>query len=233
MPSKSSRTIVIPSHTKIMITSSTSRSRSDSDKVVHRKPAELDTSGRKAGIFDRYIGCLTKRIDPNLSIASKSVAVLDAMITDLGGRICASAGEVTRFNKRSTVTMRDAQAAIILVLKGEIGRKAAAESYRALQVYEKFNKGISSSTSERCQLIFPVPRVNTMLKGKSNLRSGLHPAIMITAALEYIAGEILELASKAMKDVDRQRVMPRFIRMVIESDCELNRVFPKSHIING
>lgn len=232
MPSKSARSIVLPANTVIEISTTSSSGRSASGNT-ERKPAKLDISTRKAGSFDRYITGLIKRIDGDVSMSAKAVAVLDGMITDLATRICISAGEVTRFNKRATVTMRDAQAAILLILKGELGKKAVAESYRAFQVYEKFNKGISSSTSERCQLIFPVPRVSTMLKSKSNLRTGLVPAIMITAALEYVASEILELAAKAIKDVDRSRVMPRFVRMVIDSDAELNRVFPKSAFING
>lgn len=230
MPSRS-KVLTLPANTVIEFT--TSGKESVSGKTSKRKAAVLDTSSRKAGTFDRYISGVIKRIDGNVSLSAKAVAVLDAMITDLGTRICSAAGDVTRFNKRTTVTMRDAQAAILLVLKGELGKKAVAESYRAIQVYEKFNKGISSSTSERCQLIFPVPRVSTMLKSKTNLRAGLLPAIMICAALEYSCSEILELASKAIKEVDRSRIMPRFIRMVIESDVELNRLFPKSSFING
>lgn len=229
MPAKT-RSVTVPANTIIEITASGSRSGvSASGK---RKPVELKHVARKAGTFDRYITQLVKRVDCEMSLSAKSVAVLDGMLTDLGNHICIEAGQITRYNKRTTVTERDAQAAVMLVLKGEIGKKALTEGWRAIQIYDRF-KAVGSSTSEKCQLVFPVPRVSTMLKSKTNLRQGLMPAIFITAALEYIASEIVELAGKALKEVDRSRILPRHIKMVIDSDSELNKVFANSNFING
>lgn len=201
-------------------------------KKKTQKHAELQLK-RPAGTFDRYIVRLLKTINPELSISPKTVAVLDAMLTDVGKRICCESASVAKYNKRKTVTLNDAAAGVGLVLRGELGKKAQTEGINANLMYDRFNKGVSSSTSERCNLQLPVPRVQTMLKSHADLRVGLPSAILITAALEYVATEILECANRAMTVADKLRLPPRYIRAVVDADRELSTVFAGASYITG
>lgn len=68
------------------------------------------------------------------------------------------------------------------------------------------NKTISKTRSSRAGLTFPVGRVHRILrKGKYAPRVGCGSAVYLTAVLEYLSAEILELAAKAATDNGRSR----------------------------
>lgn len=63
-----------------------------------------------------------------------------------------------------------------------------------------------SSRSMRAGLMLPVGRVHRILKsGNYARRVGFDAAVFLTAVLEYLSAEILELAGNAATDNNRQR----------------------------
>ncbi len=204
-----------------------------SGRVVSSKraPAQLSVK-RSAGTFDRYLGKLIKVCDPDRGLSAKSVAVLDGLITDLAQRLTGEAARLALYNSRKTITVREVQAAVGLVLKGDLAKRANEEGRRACLMYSRYSSGDSSSTAEKAQLSFPVPRVLSMLK-THKLRVGLTSAILATAALEYVAAELLSVVCSALKEADKRLILPRYIGMALQSDDDLSRVFPDARVITG
>mmetsp|Transcript_75048 Transcript_75048/g.243969 ORF Transcript_75048/g.243969 Transcript_75048/m.243969 type:complete len:86 (-) Transcript_75048:141-398(-) len=54
----------------------------------------------------------------------------------------------------------------------------------------------------------------------------------MTAVVEYITAEILELAGNAAKDQKKNRIIPRHIQFAIRSDEELNK-YMSNVVISG
>lgn len=85
------------------------------------------------------------------------------------------------------------------------------------------NRGPQSS-SAKAGLQFPVGRVKRYLKynvrGKSRVSS--KAAIYLTAVLEYLCAEVLELAGNAAKDLKVKRITPRHLQLAIRGDDELD-----------
>lgn len=58
-------------------------------------------------------------------------------------------------------------------------------------------------------------------------------SIYLTAVIEYITAEVLELAGNAAKDQKKQRIIPRHIQLAIRSDEELSRYMSNVTISQG
>jgi histone H2A len=94
--------------------------------------------------------------------------------------------------------------------------------------------GKSQSRSARAGLQFPVGRVSRFLrKGRFGSRIGGGAPVYLTAVLEYLAAEILELAGNAARDNKRTRITPRHLQLAIRNDEELNKLLGGVTIASG
>ena len=104
--------------------------------------------------------------------------------------------------------------------KGKIGRG-------------KTNKKFSSR-SLRAGLQFPVGRIGRYLKqGKYAQRIGAGAPVYLSAVLEYLAAEILELSGNAAKENKKTRIIPRHIQLAVRNDEELNKLMSNAIIASG
>ncbi|XP_036413040.1 histone H2A, sperm [Colossoma macropomum] len=92
----------------------------------------------------------------------------------------------------------------------------------------------STSRSARAGLQFPVGRVARLLrKGNYAQRVGSGAAVYLTAVLEYLSAEVLELAGNASKDNKKLRIAPRHIQLAVRNDEELNTLLGGVTISEG
>merc|ERR1719215_633431 len=90
------------------------------------------------------------------------------------------------------------------------------------------------SASQRAGLTFPVHRFAKQLKrGGYAKRLAIGGTIYLTAVIEYITAEILELAGNSAKDQKKNRIIPRHIQLAIRSDEELNKFMSHVTISGG
>ena len=92
----------------------------------------------------------------------------------------------------------------------------------------------AKTRSEKAGLTFPVGRIARFLKnGNYTQRIGGGAPVYMTAVLEYICAELLELSGNAAKDHRKSRIRPRDIQLAIRSDEELNIVMGNAIIAAG
>uniref|UniRef100_A0A5K3F1U1 Histone H2A n=1 Tax=Mesocestoides corti TaxID=53468 RepID=A0A5K3F1U1_MESCO len=80
------------------------------------------------------------------------------------------------------------------------------------------------SKSKRCGLLFPVARVHRLLKSSNIVRASrvsLISAVYLTAVLEYLTSELIDLAGSVTKTAKYKTISPRFIMLAAHSDEEL------------
>ncbi|GMM35900.1 histone H2A [Saccharomycopsis crataegensis] len=92
----------------------------------------------------------------------------------------------------------------------------------------------SQTRSAKAGLTFPVGRVHRLLrKGNYAQRVGSGAPVYLTAVLEYLAAEILELAGNAARDNKKTRIIPRHLQLAIRNDEELNKLLGHVTIAEG
>ncbi|OIS98518.1 PREDICTED: histone H2AX-like [Nicotiana attenuata] len=92
----------------------------------------------------------------------------------------------------------------------------------------------SVSRSQKAGLQFPVGRIARYLKkGRYAQRLGSGSPIYLSAVLEYLAAEVLELAGNAARDNKKTRIIPRHIQLAVRNDEELSKLLGKVTIANG
>uniref|UniRef100_A0A182QDC9 Histone H2A n=1 Tax=Anopheles farauti TaxID=69004 RepID=A0A182QDC9_9DIPT len=88
--------------------------------------------------------------------------------------------------------------------------------------------------SSRAGLAFSVGRVASSLRrGNYAERIGTGSSVYLTAVLEYLAAEVLELAGNAARDNHKTRLTPRHIQLAVRQDEELNKLLEGTTISQG
>jgi len=92
------------------------------------------------------------------------------------------------------------------------------------------------SRSSRAQLVFPVSKVDRILKKNAlhkNGRLGDTAPVYLASVLEYLAAELLELSGGAATNRKTTQISPRDIMFAIRNDDELNSLFKRHHILGA
>lgn len=58
-------------------------------------------------------------------------------------------------------------------------------------------------------------------------------AVYMTAALEYLVAEVLELAGNAARDNKKMRIIPRHIQLAVQTDGELSLLLKDVTLAQG
>ncbi|PHU18917.1 putative histone H2AXa [Capsicum chinense] len=99
---------------------------------------------------------------------------------------------------------------------------------------EKKKASKSVSRSAKAGLQFPVGRVARWLKkGKYVERVGAGAPVYLSAVLEYLAAEVLELAGNAAKNNKKKRIEPRHIQLAVRNDAELSKLLENVTFASG
>ncbi len=90
------------------------------------------------------------------------------------------------------------------------------------------------SKSQRSGLTFPVARVQRHLKTRDySRRIGCNAAVYLSAVLEYIATEVIELSGNRAKTDGFKTIKPKHLQHAISTDDELNCLMANRTITEG
>ena len=96
---------------------------------------QLATKGlkkRRNETYKVYLYKVLKLVHPDTGVSSKAMSILNSLINDLFDKITIEAGKLVRYAKKTTLTSRDIQTAVRLVLPGELSKYAVSEGTRAV-----------------------------------------------------------------------------------------------------
>ena len=81
--------------------------------------------------FDAEFDCCLQ-VHPDTGISSKAMSILNSFINDIFEKIATETASLARYNKKPTVTSREIQTAVRLILPGELAKHAVSEGTKAV-----------------------------------------------------------------------------------------------------
>ena len=91
--------------------------------------------GKRKESYAIYIYKVLKQVHPDTGISSKAMSIMNSFVNDIFERIAAEASRLAHYNKRSTITSREIQTAVRLLLPGELAKHAVSEGTKAVTKY--------------------------------------------------------------------------------------------------
>ncbi|KAK2187470.1 hypothetical protein NP493_164g02019 [Ridgeia piscesae] len=79
---------------------------------------------RRRESYGIYIYKVLKQVHPDTGISSKAMSIMNSFVNDIFERIAAESSRLAHYNKRSTITSREIQTAVRLLLPGELAKHA-------------------------------------------------------------------------------------------------------------
>ncbi|XP_078579669.1 uncharacterized protein LOC144863899 [Branchiostoma floridae x Branchiostoma japonicum] len=97
-----------------------------------------------------YIYNVLKQVHPDTGISSKAMSIMNSFVNDIFERIAAEASRLAHYNKRSTISSREIQTAVRLLLPGELAKHAVSEDTKAVPNLKQvhLDTGISSKAMD-------------------------------------------------------------------------------------
>ncbi|XP_063306945.1 late histone H2B.L4-like [Pelobates fuscus] len=102
-------------------------------QVADKKPSKRKAKRRET--YCVYIYKVLKQVHPDTGISSKAMSIMNSFVNDVFERIASEASRLAQYNKRSTITSREVQTAVRLLLPGELAKHAVSEGTKAVTKY--------------------------------------------------------------------------------------------------
>ena len=85
--------------------------------------------------YSVYIFKVLKQVHPDTGISSKAMSIMNSFVNDIFERIAGEASKLAKYNKKSTISSREIQTAVRLLLPGELAKHAVSEGTKAVTKY--------------------------------------------------------------------------------------------------
>ncbi|KAJ9534499.1 hypothetical protein QJQ45_022150 [Haematococcus lacustris] len=113
------------------------------DKKNNKKVAKVES-------YKLYIYKVLKQVHPDTGISSKAISILNSFVNDIFDKIASEASRLARYNKKPTVTSREIQTAVRLVLPGELAKHAVSEGTKAVTKFTSLKEEMAALKRYDC-----------------------------------------------------------------------------------
>jgi len=103
------------------------------EKKVGKKKGKRSAEG-----YQRYVYRVLKQVHPEMGISSKCMTILNNLMNDMFERLAGEAARLKDYTGHMTLSSREIQGAVKLVLPGELGKHAIAEGVKAVSNFTSY-----------------------------------------------------------------------------------------------
>jgi len=125
-------------------------------KAPAKGPAEKKEAGKKTATpasgekkkrgktrketYSSYIYKVLKQVHPDTGISNRAMSILNSFVNDIFERVATEASKLAAYNKKSTISSREIQTSVRLILPGELAKHAVSEGTKAVTKYSSSSK---------------------------------------------------------------------------------------------
>ena len=104
------------------------------EKLI-QKTQKTKQHRRNIQSFSVYIYRVLKQVHPETGISKSSMSIMNSFINDIFEKIANESAKLVKYNKRHTLSSREVQTAVRLILPGELAKHAVSEGTKAVTKY--------------------------------------------------------------------------------------------------
>ena len=101
---------------------------------AQKKDGKKPKCSRKES-YSVYVYKVLKQVQLDTSILSKAMGIMNSFVNDIFECIAGEASHLAHYNKRSTITSREIQTTVRLLLPGELAKHTMSEGTKAVTKY--------------------------------------------------------------------------------------------------
>lgn len=105
------------------------------DKKTTKKKA------RRQETFSSYVYKVLKQVHSEIGVSRRAMSIMNSFVNDIFERIALEASRLVRYNKKSTLSSREIQTAVRLILPGDLAKHALVEGTKAVNKYTNSKSG--------------------------------------------------------------------------------------------
>ncbi|CAG8941906.1 unnamed protein product [Penicillium salamii] len=115
-------------------------------KEAGKKTASASTGEKKKRgktrkeTYSSYIYKVLKQVHPDTGISTRAMSILNSFVNDIFERVATEASKLAAYNKKSTISSREIQTSVRLILPGELAKHAVSEGTKAVTKYSSSAK---------------------------------------------------------------------------------------------
>ena len=103
--------------------------------IAKKKTLRVSHKKKRMESFSVYIYRVLKQVHPEIGISKRSMSIMNSFIYDIFEKISADASKLVRYNRKNTMSSREVQTAVKLLLPGELSKHAVSEGTKAVTKY--------------------------------------------------------------------------------------------------
>ena len=89
-------------------------------------------SKKRIESYSTYIYKVLKQVHPDTGISKKGMSIMNSFINDIFDRLAGEAGKLATYSKKATLSSREIQTSVRLMLPGELAKHAVSEGTKAV-----------------------------------------------------------------------------------------------------
>ena len=97
-----------------------------------KKAAKAAPKRKRTETFSVYIYRVLKQVHPETGISKRSMSIMNSFINDVFEKIASESARLVRYNKKHTLSSREVQTSVRLLLPGELAKHAVSEGTKAV-----------------------------------------------------------------------------------------------------
>ena len=191
---------------------------------------EEKSKKKKTHFFEIYISKVLKQVSENCGITLNAKQQLNSFLCFLLKYLSKIIIDLTIYGKKKTISDKEIINSLTLTVSGELLKNSIIEGEKAVENFKNNNK--KGTRQNKADIIFPPSIVEKFLRnfGNSKIMVTSSAPVFLSAALEYITYEILDISSIYCTDNKRMRITIRDLEIIVRTDIELNNLFNKINI---
>jgi len=176
--------------------------------------------------YEQYLPKLLKQVSPTSGITSNSKQQLGSALCYITRIISDTVFELISIANKRTISDKEIINSINILFPKELAKTVIDMCKQAIDNFSKIN-AMGVTKQDRAGIIFPPSIAEKYIRkfGMSKIFVSNTSSITLVAAIECLAGEILENGSLSAKHKKRVRITIRDLEIGVRTDKDINKFF--------